>query len=184
MISRARAFAGIAILVLLGILSPAAARAAVVDSSASGFTIVISDSFASAPAAVYKAFVDIGSWWDPEHTFSGSAKNMRIETKPGGCFCERLKGGGWIRHMDIIYAEPGKMLRMSGGLGPLQERAVTGTMTVKFDPIPSGSRLEMTYAAGGYLPQGVASWAGVIDLVLSAQVRRFAQHVNRATAKP
>src|SRR5262245_51920379 len=44
----------------------------------------------NAPAAkVYDALVgQVGSWWNPEHTYSHDAKNLSIDARPGGCFCE------------------------------------------------------------------------------------------------
>ena len=53
----------------------------------------------NAPAAkVYDALVgQIGSWWYPEHTYSGDAKNLSIDARPGGCFCEKLPNGGGTR---------------------------------------------------------------------------------------
>ena len=64
--------------------------------------------------------------------------NMRIEPKPGGCFCEAVpagrRSGGEIEHMRVIYVAPGSTLRMSGGLGPLQSEAVTGVLTMTLGP--------------------------------------------------
>ena len=35
---------------------------------------------------VYDALVgQIGSWWNPEHTYSHDAKNLSIDPRPGGC---------------------------------------------------------------------------------------------------
>ena len=62
----------------------------------------------NAPAAkVYDALVgQIGSWWDPQHTYSGDAKNLSIDARPGGCFCEKLPNGGGVEHARVIYVAP------------------------------------------------------------------------------
>jgi hypothetical protein len=42
-----------------------------------------------------------------------------------------FKNQGGVRHMQVVYVDPGKTLRMIGGLGPLQSMAATGSMTVR-----------------------------------------------------
>jgi hypothetical protein len=54
------------------------------------------------------------------HTFSGDAHNLSIDDKATGCFCEKLASGGGVRHMEVVCADPGKKLVLSGALGPLQ----------------------------------------------------------------
>ena len=69
---------------------------------------------------MYNSIVDdVGLWWDSSHTFSGNAENLSIDDKAGGCFCENLENGGSVRHLEVVFVDPGKTLRMIGGLGPL-----------------------------------------------------------------
>ena len=163
------------------LLYPSAASADVVDTAPGGFTVKIVAEVAAPPARVYQALTDrIGSWWDKDHTYSGDAANLSIDAGPGGCFCERLPGGGGVSHMTVIYAEPGKMLRLSGGLGPLQDLAVAGVMSWKLSEAAGKTTIEVTYKVSGYLPGpgGVGGLAAPVDAVLSAQVRRLAQFVS------
>ena len=100
-----------------------AAPAEVTDSSAIGFTVKNTVEIASPPANVYSRVVhDVGRWWDPAHTFSGDANNLSIEGTANGCFCEKLNDGGSVRHMTVIYAMPGVILRMSGEPSALSSR--------------------------------------------------------------
>src|SRR3954470_9820937 len=87
----------------------------------------------NAPAAkVYDALMgQIGSWWNPEHTYSHDAKNLSIDARPGGCFCEKLPNGGGIEHLRVVYVSPSQVVRFSGALGPLQGSGVAGSMTLK-----------------------------------------------------
>ena len=63
-----------------------------------GFLVKFEVSVNAPVAKVYDALVgQIGSWWDSEHTYSGDAKNLSIDARPGGCFCEKLPNGGGIR---------------------------------------------------------------------------------------
>src|SRR5579864_974546 len=94
------------------------ASAEVIDSAANGFTVKTAIQIQAPPETVYRRLIQVGDWWSSAHTFSGSAKNLSIEEKPGGCFCEKLPDGG-ARHMEIIYIAPGKRLVLNGGLGPL-----------------------------------------------------------------
>jgi hypothetical protein len=110
------------------LLLAAGADAAVVDSSASGFTVRISMHIQAPPAAAYQKFVrSVGEWWNPAHTFSGSAKNLSIDERAMGCFCEKLPDGGAVRHLEVVYFAPGKAMVMSGALGPMQSLAAVGT---------------------------------------------------------
>ena len=66
--------------------------------AAHGFSIRHVVEVAAPPARVWDALIQPGRWWDPAHTWSGEARNLRIEPRPGGCFCEDLPDGG-VRHM-------------------------------------------------------------------------------------
>jgi hypothetical protein len=99
-------------------LTAAAAHADVIESTPSGFTIRTSVEVAATPRAVYNALsAQVSNWWDPEHTWSGNPRNMSIDARAGGCFCEKLMSGGTVAHMTIVLADPGKTLRMTGALG-------------------------------------------------------------------
>jgi len=155
------------------------APAEIADSGANGFTIKIVTTIKAAPADVYKKLVNnVGDWWSPQHTFSGDAHNLSIEEKPMGCFCEKLPNGGGVRHMEVIFFAAGKTLRMSGVIGPFQERGATGTITFTFTPDKDGTKLEVTYAIVGYQPQGVNSWAAPYDRVLTEQLTRLKNYVE------
>ena len=105
-------------------LCPVGLVADVADSAANGFTVKATVTIQAAPAVVYQKLVrNVGDWWDPGHTFSGDARNLMIDAKPMGCFCEKLPNEGGVRHLEVVFAAPGKTLVMTGGLGPLQSLA-------------------------------------------------------------
>jgi uncharacterized protein YndB with AHSA1/START domain len=158
------------------------ATADVVDSGPGGLTVKITTNIHAAPADVYQRLVhNIGDWWSPAHTFSGDSHNLKIEERPQGCFCETLKNG-MVRHMEVIYYEPGKVLRLSGGMGPLQAMAVTVVATFSLTPESDGTKLELVYTVGGYSPQGLAGLAPILDRVMTEQVGRLKTYVE--TGKP
>jgi uncharacterized protein YndB with AHSA1/START domain len=155
------------------------ARADVVDSSAGGFTVKTVVQISAPAMNVYRAMVDrVWAWWESSHTFSGSASNLSIDATPGGCFCEKLPNGGGVRHMTVVYVDPGKLLRLSGGLGPLGEMAVAGAMTVKVTENAGKTTVEMTYRVGGYSPGGLEGIAKPVDGVLTTQLQRLKRFVE------
>jgi uncharacterized protein YndB with AHSA1/START domain len=66
------------------------------------------------PASVYRDLIRVALWWNPEHTWSGSARNLKLSPSAGGCFCEKLVDGGSVQHGRVIFAQPGKLLRLEG----------------------------------------------------------------------
>jgi hypothetical protein len=155
------------------------ARAAVVDSSAYGFTIKYEINLTAVPDSVYKKFIAVANWWDEAHTFSGKSSNLILQDKANGCFCEKLTQGGSVRHMTVIYADPGKMFRMSGGMGPLQAYAVNGIMTFMFRKTETGTALSMTYTVGGYIASGILRFAPMVDQVMVHQMDRLKAYVEK-----
>lgn len=156
------------------------APAEVIDSSAQGFTVKVALNVKAPPEDVYRKFVrNVGDWWDAAHSFSGNAHNLAIDDKPGGCFCEKLPDGSGVEHMKVINVMPGKRLVMSGALGPLQSLAATGTLTIEFSPADHGTKMQVTYAVGGYLPAGMNTFAPIVDSVITSQFTRlknYAEH--------
>ena len=137
---------------------------------------------AASPEVVYRHLTgDIGKWWDSEHTFSGRSENLYIEDKADGCFCEKLASGGSVRHLVVVFADPGKMLRMSGALGPLQSMGVAGSMTWTLSRAGDTTRVELTYAVGGYRPGGLGVLAPAVDRVLLEQLQRLKRYVETGT---
>jgi uncharacterized protein YndB with AHSA1/START domain len=162
----------------LMILGCATASAEVVRSSEAGFTITQSVNVTMPPPAAWSALTDVGRWWDPEHSFSGDARNITLEPFVGGCFCEKLGMYAGVQHMRVIFAQPPKLLRLSGALGPLQESAVTGSMTWTIEVAGGGSRIVMTYTVGGYADRPLSQWAPLVDSVLATQVQRLGRFIS------
>ena len=156
----------------LALLLAVCAQADVADSASNGFTLKFSWTVKAAPADLFKRLVAISDWWQSDHTYSGDAKNLSIDLKPGGCFCEKLPNGG-VQHMVVVRYDTGKTLVMQGGLGPLQSAAVAANMTFQVAPSPGGSKLDVTYAVTGYASGGLAAWAPGIDSVLKVQLVRL-----------
>ena len=169
----------IALAAALLALAPNRAFAEVTDSSAAGFTVKIAIRIQAAPADVYRRLLHIGEWWNPQHTFSGDARNLSLEERAPGCFCEKLPDGGSVRHMEVVSVAPGKALVLTGGLGPLQSIAAAGPMIFRLSPDAAGTSLTLTYTVAGYLPAGLNTWAAPVDSVLSEQMARLKNYIEK-----
>jgi uncharacterized protein YndB with AHSA1/START domain len=167
----------------IALFAPALASADVADSAANGFTVKVAVTIQATPQEVYARLVhNVGDWWNPMHTFSGDAHNLSIDDKPAGCFCEKLPNGGGVKHLEVVYADPGKKLVMSGALGPLQSLAATGSMTIQLSAAGAATKLAVQYTVTGYLAAGMSTWAAPVDSVITEQFTRLKSVVE--TGKP
>ena len=158
---------------LVALLVTHPACAAVNDSAANGFSVTEKLHIAAAPDKVYDELVLPAHWWSSIHTFSHSADNLTLDARAGGCWCEKVANGGSVQHLTVVFAAPGKVLVMRGALGPLQGLGVDGAMTISLKPAADGTDLSLTYNVGGYLKDGLQSWAGPVDNVLGEQLGRL-----------
>jgi len=157
----------------------APARAEIVSAGPSGFNLRHVAEVPNPAPVVWAALADVGKWWDPEHTFSGDARNLTLEPTVRGCFCEKLSLYAGIEHARVIYALPAKILRLSGALGPLQDFGVNGVLTWSIEPAGGGSRITVTYNVGGFADRPLADWAPIVDEVIGSQLKRLARYITQ-----
>jgi len=160
------------------------AMAEVADSASNGFTLKTVVQVQAPPDTVFRQLIQVGDWWDSAHTFSGNAKNLSIEEKPGGCFCERLPNGGGVHHLEVVFLAPGKRLVLSGGLGPLQSMGATGAITIDLTPAEGGTKLQFVYVVTGYLAAGMNTLAAPVDSVWSGLLARLKNSVEHGDPAP
>jgi uncharacterized protein YndB with AHSA1/START domain len=166
---------------------PVVASARVTRVTSSGFLITHEADVAAPPFKVFDSLVrQVGSWWNPEHTWSGSAKNLSIDAHAGGCFCEKLANGGGVEHMRIVFVAPDEMIRMTGALGPLQSSGIAGSLTWAITKTTSGSKVILTYSVGGFMDGGFEQIAPAADGMLGEQFGRLKMFVETGspTASP
>jgi len=160
--------------------NPAAAE--VVDASASGFSVRTTVEIAAAPDVVYDALTTgVSKWWDASHSWSGQAANLSLDPRPGGCLCEKLPGGG-VQHMTVLFADRGRMLRLSGGLGPLQAMPGNALWTFTFTDVSGRTRLEATYSAFVHTKDDLVKLAPLVDQVTGGQITRLKAFIERGRA--
>src|ERR1043166_10218642 len=150
-----------------------------------GFLVKLETNIRVSPAKVYEALVgQIGLWWNPEHTYSHDAKNLSIDARPGGCFCEKLPNGGGMEHLHVVYVAPPQVVRFSGALGPLQASGVAGSMTWKLTGGRGNTLLELSYSVGGFIPGGFEKMAPAVEAMLREQLDRLKLFVEPGTPTP
>jgi hypothetical protein len=170
---------------LLGALAllPAASTQSAPQVTPTGFLVKLEANINAPAAKVYDVLVgQVGSWWNPEHTYSHDAKNLSIDPRPGGCFCEKLPNGGGIEHLRVVYVAPREVLRLSGGLGPLQASGLAGSMTWKLTGGAENTRVALSYCVGGFIDGGFENIASAVEGMLNEQLNRLKLFVE--TGKP
>jgi len=164
---------------LIASLIATEANGEVLDAAPGGFTISYQTEISAARIDVYNAAVNnVGDWWSDDHTYTGNAGNMYIEAKTQGCFCEKLGVDGGVVHLVVTFVNPGEMLRLTGGLGPLGLMGVNGNMTWEFEDAEDGTKVKFTYVVGGYSPEGLDTIAGPVDFVIGEALQRLKAYIE------
>lgn len=156
------------------------AHAEVKDATASGFSVENAVVVPADARTAWKALVDdVDDWWPKDHTWWGAEGRLSIEPSAGGCFCER-HGDRQALHLTVAFVDPGKLLRLTGGLGPLQGIGLHGVLEFRFaEAAGGGTRITMFYRAGGYTPDDLSKLAPVVDRVQALQLGGLLEHLRR-----
>lgn len=166
-------------------VSPAAAE--VVSTTDDGFVTRATAEVAAEPLAVWLALTKPGEWWNSEHTWSGDAANMTLTPQAGGCLCEKLPGDdgeegfamdGSAHHATVVQAFPLRVLRLRGGLGPLQGEPATGILTITLKEIDGGTRVLWEYNVGGPMRYEIEQISGAVDAVMTQQLMGLRDHLG------
>lgn len=167
----------------MSVLFASPIHAEVLDSGPAGFTLENVEIVPVDPDRAWRSLVDdIGRWWPSDHTWWGDATRLSLTPRAGGCFCE-IDGPRHAEHMRVVFVDPGRLLRLTGGLGPLQGMGLHGVLEWRLSPeADGGTRIAMFYRAGGYSPDDLAAFAAVVDRVQGGQLGALAEHLRRSVA--
>lgn len=165
--------------------------AEVVQTTETGFTTRDSVVVKGTPYDAWLALIAPAKWWNKSHTWSGDAANLYISPQANGCFCELLPAPegapedvrrGSALHMTVIMADPGKVLRMRGGLGPLQSEPADGVLTVTLSQVEGGTKIVWEYVVGGPMRYEIPMISKAVDGVMSEQMRGLARVLGPVAA--
>jgi hypothetical protein len=160
---------------LAALAGPAAAE--VVSRSENGFRLTFERPVAASPEAILAAVGRPGAWWSNAHTYSGSASNLTVDLRPGGCWCEALPGGG-VKHAETVMVWPAeRMVSFEAPFGPLRGIAADAMLTMSWaDTQGGGGRtLKWTFVVNG---PGAGAMADAVDAVTGEQFGRLADHLS------
>jgi len=85
-------------------------------------------------------------------------------------------------HTPVAASARSWVIRLDGGIGPMQALAVTGTMTWTFAAEGAATKLEVIYTVGGYSPHGLQGMSMAVDRVLGEQVARLRNLIETGEA--
>jgi uncharacterized protein YndB with AHSA1/START domain len=151
----------------------AVVHAEVKQGSTDGFIVEHRFHITATPAQAWEALGHPELWWPKDHTWSGSASNLSLKTELGGCFCERWKDGG-AEHGRVIMVQREKLLRMNAALGPMQDMAISGVLSIALAKKDDGTDAVVTYRVSGTAEHGFDKFVAGVDQVLGQQFGNFA----------
>lgn len=156
-------------------LAGGGAQADVKASAPDGLIIQIETEVALDRDDAWARLLDVGSWWNGSHTYSGNAQSMSIDAVAGGCWCE-LWSGGEVEHGRVVFVMPKEAIRLSSALGPLQEMGVSGalTFTLSDGSSPAKTALTVDFKVSASSLSGLDKLAPIIDSVIAEQITRYA----------
>jgi uncharacterized protein YndB with AHSA1/START domain len=166
---------------------PAAAE--VVEQSKDHFVTRASATVTASPRETWLALIQPAKWWSKAHTWSGDAANLSLTPQGGGCFCERIPEqdsprevglAGSVQHMVVVQAQPMEVLRLRGGLGPLQSEPAEGVLTIAMQPVDGGTKVVWEYVVAGHMRYEIPVIAKAVDGVMTEQLGRLADLLGRA----
>jgi uncharacterized protein YndB with AHSA1/START domain len=171
------------LLAILAFSATPPALAEVRQSSADGAIIEHRFQIPATQEDAWTALIHPELWWPADHTWSGDPSYMQLNDQAGGCFCERW-GENSAEHGRVIMALPGELLRIRGSLGPFQEMAVTGVLTVRLAAKDGGTEATVTYRLSGDASHQLAAMMPVVDKVIGLQFGSFARFASQPGVKP
>lgn len=164
------------LLLLAGLCAlPAFAGAEVKSATPESMLIEHRFTIAAPAAKVWEDLLHPERWWPSDHSWSGSRENLSLAPEIGGCFCERWDGNA-VEHGRVVMLMPGKLLRLDAALGPLQEMAVSGVITVALEEKDGTTTMTVTHRVSGDASHKLDAFAPVVDQVNGQQFGNLAKH--------
>jgi uncharacterized protein YndB with AHSA1/START domain len=157
---------------------PLCAAAEVKFAAADGFLIEHRYAIEAPASKVWASLQHPERWWPADHTWSGRRENLSLAAEAGGCFCERWENGS-AEHGRVIMAIKEKLLRMRAALGPLQEMAIAGVISVTLEEKDGTTTVVVAHRVSGDPAHKLAALAPVVDRVNGLQFGGLADDVAR-----
>ena len=152
------------------------AQAAIIKSSEAGFIIEHSANVDQSNTSVFSNMTDqIDQWWNPDHSYSGNSTNMTLDQQ---CFCERWDDN-LVFHLNTLTWIKNSQVVLQGGLGPLKDFGLQGTMIWSLvAPDENSTKITWKYYVNGLTDTDLVALAPVVDAVLAEQLSRLLKHIE------
>jgi hypothetical protein len=168
----------------LALFLPTPAAAQIVDRHADGFTLRYADTVEVGRGDVAMAVEAMGAWWDGDHTYTGSAANLSLDPRVGGCFCEAMPDGSMFEHGRITALDDDHLV-LDAPLGPLKGMATRAELTFTWPDTASRTHDEtgvvMVFVVQG---PGLGAFADAVDQVMGGQHARLLHLIEHGTPEP
>lgn len=159
--------------------------------SPSGFVVNYRQELKASTDGAWRSIVALPRWWNPQHSWSGQAANMSLDAQAGGCFCERWTDASGaahsVQHGQVVMVHTGRVIRLFAALGPLQELAVNGVLTIVAGAgvgSEAGKNfLRISYRVSGGAEAGLDQLAPAVDKVIGEQYRRLKALIETGKAE-
>jgi hypothetical protein len=161
------------------------AWADIVSASPSTFVLHAQRTISAQPERVWNSLVQVGRWWDPEHSYSRDGRFMSLDPRAGGCWCERWRGGS-VEHGRVILVmnqDGMRTLRIAAPLGPLQGMAVNAILTFTVTADTAGAKIDMTYRVSGDPSLSLDQVGPGVNTVIMEQYERLIRFVTSGSPR-
>jgi len=97
-----------------------------------------------------------------DHTRSGTRESLSLRAEAGDCYCEQWAGGS-AEHGRGIMVIPERMLRFDAALGPFQEMAISGVLTITLAEQDGVTTADVSYRVSGDEAHKLDGIAPIVD---------------------
>ena len=148
------------------------AAAEILESSDTHYVLRHEAQSSLSPESLWKRLIVPGSWWHPDHTYSGHAANMQLDPQAGGLWREDWADRS-VWHGTVLYVEPGRVLRLEAPFGPLQALGAHTVWTITIAAEGDGSLVVFDEVSSGPPSADLDETAKAVDFVKDEAIRRL-----------
>ena len=150
------------------------AQAEIVSAAPDHYTLRHEIMSPQSPEVIWERLINPETWWSPDHTYSGDARNLSLQNFAGGYWREDWDRSSVI-HGTVQTILDGEMLRLDAPFGPLQGLGVQVTWTITLEAAEDGgTRIVFDEVANGSSESGLDQIAPAVDYVKQEAIKRLA----------
>ncbi|GAB3285813.1 hypothetical protein [Parahaliea aestuarii] len=156
------------------LLSAPLLRAEVVSASDTHFVLQHQARSALGAEALWQRLIHPERWWNPAHSYSGSADALSLEARAGGLWLEQWPGGS-VAHGRVLMVQEGSLLRLEAPFGPLQGLGAYTVWTIEVGAGGDGSVVSFREVAQAPPGSDMTRMSAAVDQVKREAIGRLAK---------